>query len=130
MTVRRQVCNYHYVNIVRCPVIAKFVIQEGWNVQQGKLSSVFLCLLSLCCNRGIAFLPYLILCHSFLFALISASYRMFCARILRRFWWNSRAVIITTNRLNDYILGKIVTGIREQGTRGTSRLIRLRAKNL
>jgi len=39
------------------------------------------------------------------------------ARILNRFRWNSRELIMTTNRLNGYILGEIGTGTRERDTR-------------
>jgi len=42
------------------------------------------------------------------------------ARILNRCRWNSQEVIITTNRLKDYIWAKLKTGTREQDTRENS----------
>jgi len=42
-------------------------------------------------------------CHQYFFYL---------ARILNAFQWNLREIITATNRLNDYILGKIGTGTR------------------
>jgi len=67
-----------------------------------------LCLRILCCTEA--------LCFSFVrrgFRLVQNIFFRF-VRILNEFRWNSREVVITTNRLNDYILGEIGTGTRSR----------------
>ena len=65
---------------------------------------------ALCCTEGIMFLPCLsrssVPCRIWLFRF---------ARILNGFRWNSRKIITTVNRLNDYILDEIEIG-KEQDT--------------
>jgi len=71
------------------------------------LWGVSLWLHSQCCNGGIMLLSIV----------ASVRYKVFSfcfARILNRFWWNSREVVTTTNILNDYILSEIGTVTRSR----------------
>jgi len=53
---------------------------------------------------------------SVLSSITCQTYLFHFTRILNGIWWNLREVMTTKNRLNDYILGEIGTGTKEQDT--------------
>jgi len=97
-----------------------YLLQSIYTLLRNK-ETQYLCL-SLFCNGGIMFLRCPSRLLSVLSSTLSSVHRMvntfilLCKKIPNGFRCNSQEVIITTNRLNDYILGEIGTGTGEQDT--------------